>query len=94
MTIFKPFGYSDKRTLLQILCYWIWLFFGLALHYRKWLLCHKGRDGQVGPQDPNLIALEEGVVKDSSPETSDSGSTNESGTPSPPEAEGGDKHAR
>ena len=39
MTIFKPFGYSDTRTVLQLVCYWTSLFFGLALHYRKWRLC-------------------------------------------------------
>ena len=39
MTIFKPFGYSDTRTVLQCVCYWVWLAFGLVLHYRKWRLC-------------------------------------------------------
>jgi high-affinity iron transporter len=41
MTIFKPFGYSDTRTVLQMASFWLWLFFGLGLHYRKWRMCRK-----------------------------------------------------
>ena len=36
MTILRPFGYSSTRTLLQLCCFWIWLLFGLLLHYIKW----------------------------------------------------------
>jgi len=36
MTIFKPFGYSDTRTVLEIVSFWSWMTFGLLLHYRKW----------------------------------------------------------
>lgn len=36
MTILRPFGYSNTRTVLQICCFWIWLAFGLFLHYVKW----------------------------------------------------------
>ncbi len=31
--LLKPFGYSDKRTLVQILCFWLFLAFGLCCHY-------------------------------------------------------------
>lgn len=41
MTIFKPFGYSDTRTVLQMCCFWIWLFFSLVLHYIKFKKCMK-----------------------------------------------------
>ena len=41
MTIFKPFGYSDTRTVLQICCFWIWLAFSLVLHYLKYRKCRK-----------------------------------------------------
>jgi len=41
MTIFKPFGYSNKRTVLQICCFWIWLVFSLILHYFKYKKCMK-----------------------------------------------------
>jgi high-affinity iron transporter len=36
MTILRPFGYSSTRTVLQICCFWIWMAFGLFLHYVKW----------------------------------------------------------
>jgi high-affinity iron transporter len=35
MTILKPFGYSDTRTVLQIASYWCWLALCAALFYRK-----------------------------------------------------------
>lgn len=41
MTIFKPFGYSDTRTVLQLGTFWGCLFFSLFLHYRKYKLCRK-----------------------------------------------------
>ena len=41
MTIFKPFGYSDTRTVLQIACYWSWMLFSLILHYFKYKKCMK-----------------------------------------------------
>ena len=41
MTIFKPFGYSDTRTVLQVCCFWIWMAFSLALHYFKYKMCMK-----------------------------------------------------
>jgi high-affinity iron transporter len=36
MTILKPFGYSDTRTVLQIVCFWTWLAFGVAMHGFKY----------------------------------------------------------
>mmetsp|Transcript_4305 Transcript_4305/g.7180 ORF Transcript_4305/g.7180 Transcript_4305/m.7180 type:complete len:346 (+) Transcript_4305:157-1194(+) len=36
MTILRPFGYSSTRTVLQICCFWLWMAFGLFLHYIKW----------------------------------------------------------
>ena len=41
MTIFKPFGYDDTNTVLQIVSFWVWMFFSLLLHYRKWKTCRK-----------------------------------------------------
>ncbi len=35
MTIFKPFGYTASRTVLQICAYWSWFVLTLLLHYRK-----------------------------------------------------------
>ena len=36
MTILKPFGWSDTRTVLQITIYWGWLLLSALLHYRKY----------------------------------------------------------
>ncbi|OEU13037.1 iron permease [Fragilariopsis cylindrus CCMP1102] len=41
MTIFKPFGYSDTRTVLQMCCFWVWIAFCLLLHYIKYKKCVK-----------------------------------------------------
>lgn len=52
MTIFKPFGYSDKRTVLQMATFWGWLFFGLALHYLKYKSCRKvSKEDEVNTKD-------------------------------------------
>ncbi|KAL7574057.1 hypothetical protein ACA910_015635 [Epithemia clementina (nom. ined.)] len=36
MTILKPFGYNDTRTVLQICIYWGWLLLGVVLHIYKY----------------------------------------------------------
>jgi high-affinity iron transporter len=36
MTLFKPFGYSSTRTVLQICTFWGFLALGLGLHYIKY----------------------------------------------------------
>lgn len=36
MAMLKPFGYSSSRTVLQICSFWLWLAFGLLLHFLKW----------------------------------------------------------
>ena len=36
MVIFKPFGYSSKRTVLQITTFWLFLAAGLFYHFLKW----------------------------------------------------------
>lgn len=38
MTLLKPFGYSDSRTILQIITFWSWLALSAILHYRKYRL--------------------------------------------------------
>lgn len=35
MTIFKPFGYSSSRTVLQMVAFWTWLILLVTLHYLK-----------------------------------------------------------
>jgi high-affinity iron transporter len=41
MTLLKPFGYSDEKTVLQIVAFWVWLLLGLTLHYLKYKRCRK-----------------------------------------------------
>jgi hypothetical protein len=41
MTILKPFGYNDSRTVLEICCYWLWLAFSAVLHFRKYYISPK-----------------------------------------------------
>ncbi len=36
MTIFKPFGYTSSRTVLQIIAYWSWTILTVILHCRKY----------------------------------------------------------
>jgi high-affinity iron transporter len=36
MVIFKPFGYSSSRTVLQITTFWCFLTLGLGFHYLKY----------------------------------------------------------
>jgi high-affinity iron transporter len=36
MVVFKPFGYSASRTVLQMVCFWLSLATGLSFHYLKW----------------------------------------------------------
>jgi high-affinity iron transporter len=33
LVLLKPFGYSDKRTVVQMCCFWVFLAFGLSCHY-------------------------------------------------------------
>ena len=79
MTVFKPFGYSDTRTVLQMATFWGYLFCGLALHYRKYKLCRKSheKDGvnselsgneTLVPGSTLTISDEGGIRTDSSEE--------------------------
>jgi high-affinity iron transporter len=47
MTIVKPFGWSDSRTVLQIVTFWTWLALGVALHYRKYRQSERLRKEQA-----------------------------------------------
>jgi high-affinity iron transporter len=51
MTILKPFGYTDTRSVLQIICFWTWLLLGIVLH------CYKYKQSQRLLQEQ---ALEQG----------------------------------
>ena len=36
MALLKPFGYSSKRTQLQIACFWSWFALTVVAHAWKW----------------------------------------------------------
>lgn len=54
MTVFKPFGYSDSRTVLQICCFWIWLALGCLLHYCKLRASKKLFEEQAAAEQAHL----------------------------------------
>jgi high-affinity iron transporter len=59
MTILKPFGYNDSRTVLEIACYWSALFLGALLHYRKYRRAPK-------PNPSNALLKSRSTVPDDS----------------------------
>lgn len=63
MTILKPFGYNDSRTILEIVCYWSWLLLASLLHYRKYRTSPKIASGSDATTDPSskTNALQEAV---------------------------------
>lgn len=42
MTIIKPFGYNDSRTILEIVSFWCWLLLCAILHYYKFRVARRG----------------------------------------------------
>ena len=62
MTIFKPFGYSETRTVLQMACFWSWMIFGLLLHYRKWRITKRLIADAEAKNSPAPSTAEEGAV--------------------------------
>ena len=42
MTIIKPFGYNDSRTILEIVSFWCWLLLSAVLHYCKYKMARRG----------------------------------------------------
>mmetsp|Transcript_6810 Transcript_6810/g.14210 ORF Transcript_6810/g.14210 Transcript_6810/m.14210 type:complete len:340 (-) Transcript_6810:50-1069(-) len=46
MALVKPFGYSAKRSVLQIASFWTFLSFGCILHFWKWFSTKKIREAE------------------------------------------------
>jgi high-affinity iron transporter len=59
MVVFKVFGYSASRSVLQITTFWLTLALGLFLHYLKWSATKKAM-ANYNPEDDE----EPAVVKD------------------------------
>lgn len=53
MTILKPFGYSDSRSILQIVCFWSWFVLGIALHYLKYRQSKRFRAERASAEQHN-----------------------------------------
>jgi high-affinity iron transporter len=47
MTLLKPFGWDDSRTVLQISSYWGTMLVGALLHYRKYRISPKVNDEEA-----------------------------------------------
>ena len=60
MAIFKPFGYSAKRSVLQIASFWTFLCFGCLLHFWKWLSTKKIHEAQELAEQEKAEAAEAG----------------------------------
>mmetsp|Transcript_6138 Transcript_6138/g.9573 ORF Transcript_6138/g.9573 Transcript_6138/m.9573 type:complete len:338 (+) Transcript_6138:137-1150(+) len=59
MALVKPFGYSAKRSVLQIVSFWTFLAFGCALHFWKWLSTKKIREGEELAEAEKAAGVEE-----------------------------------
>ena len=66
MAIFKPFGYSSSRTVLQITCFWCWLALGCGLHLYKWR-----KSANINKLYPRVSVTTEEKKLESSSEESD-----------------------
>lgn len=84
MALVKPFGYSAKRSTLQIGCFWSWLVFGCVLHFWKWLSTKKIREAHELAQAEKAAAGEgedeEGIKSLEMQETSPVDDKNSAGT--------------
>ncbi len=79
MTIFKPFGYSDTRTVLQIACYWSFMLFSLTLHYFKYKKCAKPpalRNAGLELEEMKNGTEEEDIAETREPSDNGSGESN------------------
>jgi high-affinity iron transporter len=52
MTLLKPFGWDDSRTVLQISSYWCAMLVGALLHYRMYRISHKVDDEASDEESP------------------------------------------
>jgi len=57
MTILKPFGYNDSRTVLEICCYWSWLALSAGLHYRKYRIAPRGASASGSREKQNEVCI-------------------------------------
>ena len=58
MALVKPFGYSAKRSVLQIASFWCFLVFGCVLHFWKWLSTKKIREAEELAEAEKVAGVE------------------------------------
>lgn len=68
MAIFKPFGYSSSRTVLQICCFWLWLALSAVVHgfkyYQTVKINREIAEGNLAVADGKIVdSSSEGSVK-------------------------------
>jgi high-affinity iron transporter len=66
MVMFKIFGYSHKRTVLQCVTFWTWVIVGFAYHYYKWQQSEKIKAERAGEKAGKKDV--ESAVEESAPE--------------------------
>lgn len=59
MTIIKPFGYNDSRTILEIVSFWCWLLLSAVLHYCKYKMARRGVVAILTTTVPNDDLIDE-----------------------------------
>lgn len=64
MALVKPFGFSAKRSVLQIVSFWTFLCFGCLLHFWKWLSTKKIREAEEMAEAEKAAAEEGGKSLD------------------------------
>ena len=79
MALFKPFGFSAKRSVLQVVSFWTFLTFGCALHYWKWLSTKKIREAEELAEQEKADGVEDKEFEhqDTTPVEADAAGTDE-----------------
>jgi hypothetical protein len=79
MTVFKPFGYNDSRTVLEMICFWGWLALSGLLHYRKYRISPKGSGERDTEREDGRLSVQSSFHEGDTVEMGDS--SLEGGTP-------------
>lgn len=67
MAMVKPFGYSAKRSVLQIASFWTFLCFGCLLHFWKWLSTKKIREAEELAEQEKAAGVEDYEQQETTP---------------------------
>lgn len=61
MVMFKPFGYTHKRTVLQFCTFWIWVITAFGYHYYKYQQSEKIKAERAAEDTGKNVSVEEGA---------------------------------